>query len=254
MITLKKIARKGYVKSSANGLGAIGLTFEHLLGKENDSMYFPDYYGIEIKCSSRFSRYPISLFSCAFDGPTFPEINRLIEKYGYFDKDFKDKKALQEILSCKNQKKVNNYIFKFDIDEKEEKLFLCIYNLNGELIERKSFVYLDTIYNHLKLKLSSMALVYASTKKCSAEDQFRYYKITIYELIGFHKFIELLKNGTINISLSCRIGKSGKYAGKYKNKNLVFELQKKDINKLFKEIYTYNHDIQNTSNFQIINL
>ena len=85
------IARKRWIKSISKSFGSIGLTFEKELNKTPDSMYFPDYLGIEIKCTSRYSRYPLFLFTSAFDGPTFPEINRIIEKYGYFDKDFTDK-------------------------------------------------------------------------------------------------------------------------------------------------------------------
>lgn len=249
----KKISRKGYIQSSSNGFGAIGLTFEKLLDKEADSMYFPDYYGIEIKCSSRFSRYPLVLFSCAFDGPTFPEINRLIDTYGYPDTDFKDKKILQVDLSCKIKSLVNNkYMFKLEISD--DKIFLCIYDKYNKLIEKESFVYIDTLYNHLNLKLSSLALVYASIKRKIDNTSFRYYKITIYELISFERFIELLEDGTILVSLSTRIGKSGKFLGKYKNKNLVFKIKKDNIEKLFNKVYEYNHDIKPKSNFEIFNI
>lgn len=90
----KKIARKRWIKCSSNQYNNIGLVFESELKKQPDSMFFPDYYGIELKCTSRYSRYPLYLFTLAFDGPTFPEINRIVEKYGDYDKDFKDKKVL----------------------------------------------------------------------------------------------------------------------------------------------------------------
>ena len=96
------IARKRWVKSLNKGLGSVGYTFENELGKKPDSMYFPDYNGIEIKCSGRYSRYPITLFTVAFDGPSFPEINRILDTYGYSDKDFNDKKVIFVKLSCKN--------------------------------------------------------------------------------------------------------------------------------------------------------
>lgn len=52
-----------------------------MLNKSPDSMFFPDYQGIEIKCTTGFSRYPISLFSKSFDDPSFFEMNRLINIY-----------------------------------------------------------------------------------------------------------------------------------------------------------------------------
>lgn len=201
----KKIAEKGWIKSISKSFGSIGLTFEKELNKKADSMFFPDYYGTEIKCTSRFSRYPLYLFTIAFDGPTFPEINRIVEKYGYYDKVYTDKKVLYEKLNCQTKTIVNNkFQFKLEVDEKEEKLYLCVYDLESNLTEKASFVYLSSIYNHLMLKLNKLAIVYASTKKINEEKYFRYYKIKIYEIISFERFIELLKEGQIDVSCKCQ--------------------------------------------------
>ena len=43
------ISQKKWIKSIVNNTSGVGLTFENLLGKLPDSMFFPDYYGIEIK-------------------------------------------------------------------------------------------------------------------------------------------------------------------------------------------------------------
>jgi len=239
----KIIASKRYIKGVNKNTSSIGLTFENELDKNVDSMYFPDYYGTEIKCTSRFSRYPISLFSVAFDGPTFPEIDRLIEKYGYYDKDIPDKKVLYTTVGYKTKKVVNGkYRFRLEVDRGEEKVYLCVYDLEKNLIERKSFIYFDTIYNHLILKLTRLAIINASIKKEENDIYFRYYKIRIYELISKYNFMELLENGTIYASLIARVSKSGDSKGKYKNKNLLFHISKDDINKLFKPIYIYDHD------------
>ena len=142
----KIIANKKWIKSVSRSFGCIGITFEKVLDKSSDALYFSDYYGTEIKCVSRYSRYPLFLFTVAFDGPTFPEINRIVEKYGYPDKTFPDKKVLFEKVSCNKKTLVNNqYKFKLEVDEKEDKLFLCVYDFNDVLIERESFVYLKTI-------------------------------------------------------------------------------------------------------------
>ena len=192
----KIIANKKWIRSVSKSFGSIGLTFEKELDKSPDALYFPDYYGTEIKCTSRYSRYPLFLFTVAFDGPTFPEINRIVEKYGYPDKDYPDKNVLFEKISCNKKTVVNNkYKLKLEVDDKEEKLFLCVYNLNDILIERKSFVYLKTIEEHLTLKLNRLAVIYASTKKDDCYKYFRYYKIDIYNLISFERFLRLLRFG-----------------------------------------------------------
>ena len=202
----KIIANKKWIKSVSKSFGSIGITFEKELDKNPDALYFPDYYGTEIKCTSRYSRYPLFLFTVAFDGPSFPEINRIVEKYGYPDKTYQEKKVLFEKVSCNKKTLVNDkYKFKLEVDEEDEKLYLCVYDLNDVLIERESFVYLKTIEGHLTLKLNRLAVVSASTKKILDEKYFRYYKIDIYNLIGFERFLRLLKFGVIEVSLVSRI-------------------------------------------------
>ena len=242
----KRISKKGWISSTSKSFGSIGITFEKELGKNADSMYFPDYYGIEIKCTSRFSKYPLYLFTVAFDGPTFPEIDRIVSKYGWYDKDFSDKKVLFAKLNYKEKNIVNyKYKFKLEFDEEKEKLYLCVYDLNDCLIEKESFVYTYSIYNHFNLKLSKLAIIHASTKKKDNEKYFRYYKIDVYKVISFEKFIELLEKDIIKVSLISRMNKSGIDKGRYRNKNLVFQIDKKNIENLFVKLYSYNSDLNN---------
>lgn len=237
------IANKKWIKSVDKGLGSVGLTFENELDKRPDSLYFPDYYGTEIKCSTRYSHYPISLFTLAFDGPTFPEISRIVKKYGYSDKVYLNKKVLFTELSFSKPILINsNYLFQLEIDDIEEKIYLCVYDLNHNLIEKESFVYFSSIYNHLMLKLKRLAIIYASQKDINSKKHFRYYKITIYELRSFEIFMELLRSGDIAVSLAAGIGKSGDGLKRHRNKNLIFKINKKRVDKLFQQIYSYNYD------------
>ena len=237
----KLISTKGWIESVSNSFGSVGLTFEKQLSKNPDSLYFPDYYGIEIKCSTINSKYPIYLFTAAFDGPTFPEIDRIVKKYGSYDYIYKDKKTLFTKLSFTSKTLVNNqWYFKLSLDKKEEKIFLEVFDLKKNLIERKSFIYVLTIYNHLMIKLQKLAIIYALQKKTNNKKFFHYYKVYIYKLQSFDRFISLLTKGFIEISLISRIGKSGKDAGRYRNKNLVFAINKELIFYLFDRIYYYN--------------
>ena len=106
----KRISSKGFIESTSSSIGSVGLTFERELGKNSDSLIFPDYYGIELKCTTYRSKFPLYLFSVAFDGPTYPEIFRIIEKFGWPDIDFPDKKySLQTYIAIKRfQLKMNS--------------------------------------------------------------------------------------------------------------------------------------------------
>lgn len=233
----QQIEGKGWIRSISKSFGGIGLTFENELGKKADSLYFPDYFGIELKCTSNKSKYPLYLFTLAFDGSTFPEINRIIKKYGYSDKDYPEYKVLATNLSYKYKTTIKSGVkFKLHINTGEEKLYLNIYDSNNNIVESESFVYLDSIKLHLLLKLKLLALVYAENKKDENSKYFHYYKMAIYELKPFEKFIELLKEDIVKVSLIARIEKSGNEIGRYRNKNLVFQINKEYINKLFKQI------------------
>lgn len=239
----KRIAEKRWIKSINDSTGSIGLTFESELGKKPDDTFFPDYYGIEIKCTSRYSRYPLYLFSVAFDGPSFPELDRIVSKYGWPDTIFKDKNVLYTKLFFKRTNLVNYaYRFKLEHDRKEEKIYLCVYDLNYKLIERESFIYTKTLYDHVMLKLVELAHIQASSKQTDDGKYFRYYKMNIYRLMSFERFLILLENDELTINLISRISKSGPSRGKYKNKNLSIGIEKWNIDKLYTLIYSYDHD------------
>lgn len=234
------IAKKRWIQSQHTGHGTVGLTFEKELGKKIDTDYSPDYNGIELKCTTRFSRFPISLFSVAFDGPTNKEIVRLNETYGSYDKDFKNKKTLIRKIRCKELSLLNNYYLSLEI--MEDKLFLCVYDKNKKIIEKESYVYLDTIKKHLNRKIHQLALIKASKKNIDNIEYFRYYLITLYTLKSFDTFLNLLKEGEIEVTIISRINKTGITSGRYYNKNLVFQIKKSNIEKLFNKIYSYDHD------------
>ena len=117
------------------------------------------------------------------------------------------------------------------------------------MIERKSFVYFKSLFDHLELKLNRLAVVYASQKNFNDGKYFRYYKIIIYQFRGFSIFLEILMQGEIDVFLVSRIDRSGSELGKYKNKNLVFKIRKDKINCLFEKIYFLDRDLSNFSTF-----
>lgn len=236
------ISNKGWIKSVNMGTGSVGLTFEREISKKIDSMFFPDYKNLEIKCTTRYSRYPITLFSCAFEGPTFPEINRIIDLYGYKHYKFPELKVLKLDIDSIKTKKCGNYKFKLFIDENENKLFLEVFDLDDRLIEKKSFIYLDSLIEKLRIKISNLVVVHGSRKIINDEEYFRYYKMEEYKLIDDKRIIDLLKDGRIIATLESRIGMSGKYLGKYKNKNLVFRIKRKYIEDLYKKELIINND------------
>lgn len=239
-----EISDKKWIKGINNITNSVGLTFENQLNKNPDSMYFPDYYGIEIKCSQRFSRYPINLFSLAFDGPNLYEMNRILQTYGKNDVIYRDKKQLQGTIYVNEYNQINNNYFKIKIDRETKQIILSIYDLNYNLLEEKAYIDFETIKSRLELKLSKLAIVYASKKTIDNNLYFRYYLITLYKLKSFETFIKLLEKDYIKVELIGRVSRSGIEKGRQRNKNLVFSIEKENIKLLFDKIYEYNSDLQ----------
>lgn len=245
LLEFQRISNKDYIRSVSKSFGSIGLTFEQELNKSPDSLYLPDYKGIELKCTSRFSHYPLYLFTLAFDGPNINEISRVVEKYGHYDKEFTDKKVLFTKLTCKYLTEVGNYYFKLDISYEDSKIFLCVYDNTKNLIEKISYVSFNKIYEHLITKLNKLAIVYASKRKEAEFEYYRYYRIILYTLKDKEIFMKLLEEGIIKVGLISRISKSGPDKGRYRNKNLVFEISKDYVGILFDKVYEYNTDYFN---------
>lgn len=239
----KEIAEQKWIKGINNSTNSVGLTFESMLSKSPDSMYFPDYNGIEIKCSQRFSRYPISLFSLAFDGPNLYEMNRIVSKYGKTDVIYNDKKQLQGEIYVNKYQQINNNYFKIKIDQKNKKIILGIYDLNYQLIEENTYIDFETIKKRLELKLSNLAIIYASKKVIEQSNYFRYYQITIYKLKSFDIFLDLLKKDLIKVLIVGRVSRSGVEKGRQRNKNIVFQIDKNRIDLLFQKEREYNYDL-----------
>lgn len=238
-----EISKNGYVLGiNNNETNSAGLTFERLLGKDPDSLFFPDYNGVEIKTTCRFSRYNISLFSMAFDGPDLFESNYLLENYGYYDTEFTNNKKLIVNLRINQKVLVNNkYYFELKIDYNDEKIELEIYNADFELIEKRAFIYFDSLKQRIEVKLKKMAVVYASKKKTNNYLFFRYYKIECYKYKNFDTFLKLIESEDIKLSLMLRFSRSGVESGKQKNKNMSFSIKKNSLYKLFDNVFTYEN-------------
>ena len=118
------------------------------------------------------------------------------------------------------------------------------------MIENKSYILFETLKTKLEIKLSNLAIIYASKKEFNRNIYFRYYKMVIYKLKSFEKFIELIKKEIIIVAISGRVSRSGNEAGRQRNKNIIFKIKKDKINELFNVIKIIDNDLD--KNFQII--
>lgn len=235
-----EIKNKGYVKGiNNNKTNSCGLTFESLLGKKPDSKYLPDYEEIEIKCKQRFSRYNISLFNLAFDGPYQYEANQLLKKYGKKESFFNRRKTLVVSLKINERVFFNKYYFELNIDKNNELLYVNIYNKYGKFLEKRCFLYFESIKKRVEIKLTNLALIRASKKKENNDLYFRYYKITCYVLKDSSTFISEIEKGNIVCGIMLRYSRSEKDYGKNKNKNMTFSISEYKLYKIYNKVYEF---------------
>ena len=235
----KNINKEGYIEGINRSNNSCGLTFEKLINKKADSKFTPDFNSIEIKTTQRYSRYSIGLFNLTFDGPEQNESNYLLNKYGFLDKEYGQKKL---IVNLKYNEKVSiygKYYFELKLNHNEQRLEIIIYNPWMKIIETRGYISFNSLKERINIKLQYLALVFASKKSIADTPLFRYYKIIFYKLKGFNAFIKLIEVGDIEVVLMLRFARSGINVGTNKNKGISFKIKKDKVDNLFEEIYRF---------------
>ena len=149
-----------YVKSIRKGSTGIGATFEALLGKEEDSLEIPDFEGIEIKTRRGYSKSLINLFTAVPTGGTFYEVKRLRDTYGYPDVYDKTLKRLNTMAEAKDLIKVGVfYYFGLRVDRKLQRLILCVYDINKNLIDETTYWDFDILKEKLFRKMNILSII-----------------------------------------------------------------------------------------------
>ena len=228
------IKNLGWVQSAGKGNGGIGLTFETLIGVPRNDFEIPDFNGVEIKTKKNYGHSYITLFSAKPDGPHFHETERLRNEYGYPHSKLKQYKVLNNEVFANRRKKTGiNYYFKLEVNRAKQKLFLLIYDVNGNLIEDEVFWYFDTLKEKLYRKLKILALVKANVNLVNNIQYFQYDKMTIYLLKDFDTFISLIEKGIIRISFKINIFLSGPKRGNICDHGTSFDIKECDLSELY---------------------
>lgn len=159
-----KIKSLGWVKSVRKGPTGIGITFETLLGKEEESFSIPDFYGIELKTKRYSTREPFCLFSAEPDGEKIFESERIRSTYGYPSKKNPQFIIFNASIRAKRYTKIENNIFTLQIDRTNKTLYLIVLNNTGEIIDKKTYWSFKLLEEFLERKLKYLAIIKAYSK------------------------------------------------------------------------------------------
>lgn len=235
-----QVKKLNWIKATSKGNGNVGITFENAIGKERENFPIADYNGIEIKTSLNKNTRPyITLFSATPDGPYIFGTQTLKEKYGWTSPKLKGYKVFYARVNGKKLKKINNkHFMKINVDYNNEKIFLEVYDLNYQLLEKECFWNFKTIEEKLQTKIHYLAYIKAERKYENRQVFFKYTEITFLKLKSFKQFIFLLDSGKINICFKIGVYLSKNKLGKTYDHGTGFEIRKELLLNLYNIIET----------------
>lgn len=236
-INFYRIKRKGWIKSLRNGPTGIGFTFEELLGKKEDHLFFPDFKDIEIKTYRVFSKKKLHLLTITPDGDYLFPIERIVNSLGYPDKDLPEYKVFNMSFNSNNYTKINKNTFgiiKVDYKNKKVKFIIERGLFTRQLNISWSF---DILKERLNLKLKKLAIIEAYNKFDKNEEYFLYSKLKYYEIKNFDSFIDAINQGIIEISFQIGIFKSGNKIGQRHDRGTSFSINIENIEALYEKKY-----------------
>ena len=233
----EEIKEGGLYKSVCNGSVGIGQTFERLLGKKADTLFEPDYNGIEIKTKLGYTKAPLTLFSlipkCDYEHP----LELLVSKFGYPESSFSPFKVLRaEAYSQNRVLTAKKYYFELKVHRDSKKIRLVVTDKMKNIVNEDLYWNFDLLEERLVNKLSYMALVITYPYYRNRETYFKYFKMTLYKLRGFEKFLELIEQGIIKVVFNIDICKDENNYGRIRDHGTSFKIDNEDIYKLFQKL------------------
>ena len=236
------IRNQGWIRTMRNGSTGIGYTFEKLLGKNEDSLSLPDYYGIEIKTMRLSSKQKIHLFCANPDGDYKHPIERIISKIGYPDKKNPKYKIFNFTFWGDKFSRIGYYkMGRLVIDKKKKKINLIIKNINGSTIPVNVSWSFNLLKEKLNNKMKKLAVIKAYNTIENGTEYFYYKGIDFYTIKDFDTFINLIEIGIISISFQLNIYRSGARKGLTYNHGTSFSIDFNNIEMLYDKINIFKN-------------
>jgi hypothetical protein len=216
----QKIKAMGYVISdkpyAEKNDGALGNTFETLLGVTENNRTEADFQGWECKSQRKHTKSAASLFTRK---PDFPDggDEYMRKNWGIQDAEYPHIKVFRTSIYAHRWSVVyGKYKMKLIIDEKEEKLKINLSNLNESIIDDSVFWSFKSLKD-ASHKLKNTFVIKAEEKVINGKIHFKFTEGQAYMNFNFDKFIQLIQDGRIRYDNRLGIYRTGKNIGKKHN-------------------------------------
>lgn len=228
----EEIREMGFVESHRSNNTGIGKTFEDLINVKENNKQEVDYLDeIELKSSREFSGSMVTLFTKA---PSHPQ-EANTELRLNFGKDEGGLKILHTTISGdKFNTFLNKYGFKLEINEKEERIYILIKDLESEtLLDFNCYYDFKDLKEIIEKKCKNIAFITAKHKKENNKEFFHFQKAVLLTGLTFNKFLEGIKNGDILYDIRIGVYRSGKNIGNTHDHGSGFRVKKTKIKNVF---------------------
>ena len=191
---LKKLKKRGFVKTHRSGNTGIGKTLEDLLGIEENNFPGPDGITTELKSARKNSKSMLTLFT---KSPDPHGINsKLLKNFGYPGENGK-----LHLHSTINALEFNTLKGKtgFKIEIKDGQI-----NIASKLKNIVPYWKKETLQKSFEKKYKELLYVKAESEGSDSNEKFHFNEAWLMKGFDFDNFVKLLKNGEIKVDI--RIG------------------------------------------------
>lgn len=217
----ERIRGLGYVLSvrpdAIKNDGAVGNTFESLLGVSENNLRDPDFEGWECKSQRQHTSSAASLFTRKPDFPVKAD-NYMREEWGMPDKEYPQIKVLRTSIYAHRWAEVyKKYRMKLEVSESENKLKMLLCDLDLNILDDSVYWFLDSL-KEASSKLENTIVVKAEEKVIDGKIHFRYLEGG-QACIGFSfdRCIQLIKDGRARYDHRLGVYRTGPNKGKAHN-------------------------------------
>ena len=197
-----------------------------------------DFDDIEIKVQSKYSKYPITLFSLTLDGPEPMALQSFVSRYGAYDDQYTNSKVLYITLNAQNYTFWGRTLkMRLFFDKRKQRLYIHVVHSNGKTIELKTYWELSSLYAALVRKVDKLCIIINETKYLNSLKYIKYIDINFFILKSFDDFINSLCDGTVSVKIKYGVYKKGPLAGSPYNHGIAFQVTYSNLEKIFNKIY-----------------